>query len=199
MTPIFLLKKPFLLQKKKERFAKKQASISQEYQPSGKGGTRSPPATPHRLQNPRWPPGGPKMADGVRKGVDLYISVHSFNFHSIFFSFMRKVESWREKNVRNNSHWRCCQLTNWKADCLCQKSSNPTHSSITLCTTLVYDTDIWSLTLKPKCCRPFFHKRYCFDQNFLTDANFSNTLLQVIYILRVVTTPNSTTTELNLT
>merc|ERR1711954_14089 len=24
---------------------------------------------PHRLQNPKWPPGGPKMADGVWKGV----------------------------------------------------------------------------------------------------------------------------------
>ena len=40
-----------------------------KYQPSGAGGTRSPPATPHRLQNPKWPPGGPKMADGVWKGV----------------------------------------------------------------------------------------------------------------------------------
>ena len=27
------------------------------------------PATPHRLQNPKWPPGGPKMAEGVWKGV----------------------------------------------------------------------------------------------------------------------------------
>ena len=40
-----------------------------EYQPSGEGGARSLPATPHRLQNPKWPPGGPKMADGVWKGV----------------------------------------------------------------------------------------------------------------------------------
>ena len=23
----------------------------------------------HSLQNPKWPPGGPKMADGVLKGV----------------------------------------------------------------------------------------------------------------------------------
>ena len=29
----------------------------------------APPATPHRLQNPKWPPGGPKMAEGVWKGV----------------------------------------------------------------------------------------------------------------------------------
>ena len=36
---------------------------SGEYQPSGAGGTCSPPATPHRL------PVGPKMADGVWKGV----------------------------------------------------------------------------------------------------------------------------------
>ena len=40
-----------------------------EYQPSGEGGTHSPPAPPHRLQNPKWPPGGPKMVDGVWKGV----------------------------------------------------------------------------------------------------------------------------------
>ena len=41
----------------------------QIYQPSGAGGTRSPPSTPHRLQNPKWRPGGPKMADVVWKGV----------------------------------------------------------------------------------------------------------------------------------
>ena len=40
-----------------------------KYQPSGEGGTRSLPAPPHRLQNPKWPPGEPKMADGVLKGV----------------------------------------------------------------------------------------------------------------------------------
>ena len=34
-----------------------------EYQPSGAGGTRLPPATPHRV------PVGPKMANGVWKGV----------------------------------------------------------------------------------------------------------------------------------
>ena len=37
------------------------------YQPSGEGGTRSPPATPHRLHNPRWPPGGPKRPTGSGK------------------------------------------------------------------------------------------------------------------------------------
>ena len=31
-----------------------------KYQPSGGGGTRSPPATLKRLQNPKWPPGAPK-------------------------------------------------------------------------------------------------------------------------------------------
>ena len=38
-----------------------------EYQPSGAGGTRSPPATTHCQQNPKWPPGGQKMVDGVWK------------------------------------------------------------------------------------------------------------------------------------
>ena len=40
-----------------------------QYQPSGAGGTHSPPATPHCLQNPKWPPGGPKKANGVWKVV----------------------------------------------------------------------------------------------------------------------------------
>ena len=42
---------------------------SKQYQPSGEGGARLPPATPHCLQNPNWPPGCPQMADGVWKGV----------------------------------------------------------------------------------------------------------------------------------
>ena len=45
-----------------------------KYQPSGVGGTRSPPATPHRLQKPKWPLVGPKMADEVWKGAPT-------NFH----------------------------------------------------------------------------------------------------------------------
>ena len=42
---------------------------TKEYHPSGAGGTHSPPAMPHRLKNLEWPPGGPKMADGVWKWV----------------------------------------------------------------------------------------------------------------------------------
>ena len=43
-----------------------------KYQPSDEGGTRSLPAMPNRLQNPKWPPGGPKMAitPSMRKGRD---------------------------------------------------------------------------------------------------------------------------------
>ena len=40
-----------------------------QYQPSGARGTGSPPATPHRMQHPKWPLGGPKMADGAWIGV----------------------------------------------------------------------------------------------------------------------------------
>ena len=40
-----------------------------KYQPSGTGGTRSPPTMPHLLQNPKWPLGGPKRANGVWKGA----------------------------------------------------------------------------------------------------------------------------------
>ena len=33
------------------------------------GGTPLPPAAPHHLQNQKWQLGGPKMADGVWKGL----------------------------------------------------------------------------------------------------------------------------------
>ena len=38
---------------------------AEKYQHSGARGTRSPPGTPHCLQNPKWLLGGPKMADAV--------------------------------------------------------------------------------------------------------------------------------------
>ena len=38
-----------------------------KYQTSSDGGAHSPPATPHRLQNPKWPPVGPKMTMGSGK------------------------------------------------------------------------------------------------------------------------------------
>ena len=40
-----------------------------KYQPSGEGGTRSPPATPHRLLNPKWPMrSGDPSTPSMRKG-----------------------------------------------------------------------------------------------------------------------------------
>ena len=44
-----------------------------KYQPSGAVGTLSPPATLHRLQNPKWMLGGLKMANRVWKGVFLLV------------------------------------------------------------------------------------------------------------------------------
>ena len=49
------------------------AHYFRKYQPSGAWGTRSPPATPYRLLNPKWPTGGPKMANGVWKGVQFLV------------------------------------------------------------------------------------------------------------------------------
>ena len=62
-----------------------EVKIETKCQPRGAGGIRSPPATPHRLQyltthlskiadgipkkNPKWPPGGPKKANGVWRVV----------------------------------------------------------------------------------------------------------------------------------
>ena len=55
-----------------------------KYQPSGDGGTRSQPATPHHLQNPKWPVGGPKKADET--------------------PLMRKENKEKEKrNIKNNA------------------------------------------------------------------------------------------------
>jgi len=44
-------------------------SSEMKYQPSSAEGTPSEPAMLHRLQNPKWPLGGSKMADRVWKGV----------------------------------------------------------------------------------------------------------------------------------
>ena len=52
-----------------------------KYQPSGKGGTRSLPATPHHLQNPKWPPGGPKLPMGSGKVSTPRFLGAPINFH----------------------------------------------------------------------------------------------------------------------
>ena len=51
-----------------------------KYQPSGEGGTRSPPATLHRLKNPKWPPGGPKWPTGSGKVTDFGIFGAPINY-----------------------------------------------------------------------------------------------------------------------
>ena len=40
-----------------------------KYQPSGEGGTRSLPATPRRLQNPKWPTGFGKVSTPTFLGI----------------------------------------------------------------------------------------------------------------------------------
>ena len=45
----------------------KQNSDKGLHQLSDEGGTRSQPATPYRLQNPKWPPGGTKWPPGGPK------------------------------------------------------------------------------------------------------------------------------------
>ena len=70
--------------------------IAVKYQPSGAGGTRSPPATLHRL------PVGLKMADGVWKGIYPQVFGHSGQLlQNKFFDpstpSMRKVDNGEEK------------------------------------------------------------------------------------------------------
>ena len=73
-----------------------------KYQPSGEGGARSPPATPHRLQNPKWLPGGPKMANEVWKDDNPQVFGRSKQLlQNKFFDpstpFMRKGRNGGEK------------------------------------------------------------------------------------------------------
>ena len=80
-------------------------SACAKYQPSGAGGTRSPPATPHRL------PVGPKMADGVWKGVYPYVFGHfkqlSLNkFFDPSTPSMRKVDNGEEKKEKKRKEKR---------------------------------------------------------------------------------------------
>ena len=67
-----LLQEKVATEKKKKtgkKNGKKNREKRKEYQPSGAGGNRSPPATPHRLQKSRMAARGPKMADGIWNGA----------------------------------------------------------------------------------------------------------------------------------
>ena len=70
-----------------------------QYQPSGTGGTRSPPATPHRLQNPKWPPGGPKMGDSVWRCRQLSLN----KFFDPSTPSMRKVGDGEKKQEKKKT------------------------------------------------------------------------------------------------
>ena len=70
----------------------------------------------HRLQNPKRPPGGPKMADGVWKGVNPQVLGRSCQLSlNKFFDpsalSMRKVDDGKRKenNVVFSGHYRRCQ------------------------------------------------------------------------------------------
>merc|ERR1711954_502032 len=58
----------------------------------------------HRLSNPKWPPGGPKMAEGVWKGVYPLVLGHSKQlslnkFFDLSTPSMRKVDDGEEKRT----------------------------------------------------------------------------------------------------
>ena len=72
-----------------------------QYQPSGVGGTHSPPATSQRLQNLKWPPWGPQWPTG---STPWFLGVLSNFCWIIFFwskhFFYEKRSQQREKNGR---------------------------------------------------------------------------------------------------
>ena len=81
--------------------------VGNEYQPSSTGDTRSPPATPHRLQNQKWPPGGPKMAAWVWKGDNPQIFGQSKQlllnkFFDPSTPSMRKVDDGEKNRGKKN-------------------------------------------------------------------------------------------------
>ena len=59
-------------------------------------------ALAHRLQHPKWPPGGPKMVDGVWKGVSPWVFGRSKQlllnkFFDPITPSMRKVDDGEKK------------------------------------------------------------------------------------------------------
>jgi len=87
-------------------------TVSYEYDPGGARGTRSPPATPHCLQNPKWVPGGPKWLRVFGKGFNhrllgapRQLSLNRF-FHPSTLS-MKKVAA--GKNEKENNGQNSCQ------------------------------------------------------------------------------------------
>ena len=56
----FFISEPFLSYMWGLRYIRKGQEKYGKYQPSSARGTHSPPATLHRLQNPKWPLGGPQ-------------------------------------------------------------------------------------------------------------------------------------------
>ena len=68
-----------------------------EYHPSCAGGTRSPPAMLNRLKNPKWPLGGPKLANGV------YPYVNGQSGQLLQISFLTHALLLREKLTREEN------------------------------------------------------------------------------------------------
>ena len=87
-------------------FAKLSSSrkLKFQYQPSGAGGTRPPPATPHCLQNPKLPPVGPNMVEVVWKGVIPQVIGH-FEPLSLNKIFDPSTPSMRNIEHLQNPKW----------------------------------------------------------------------------------------------
>ena len=79
-----------------------------DYQPCGAGSTHPPPATPHRLQNQKWPLAGPKWPTGSGKlhspprflGTPVNFSLMRFLIRALLYEKSRRRRNkTREKKM----------------------------------------------------------------------------------------------------
>ena len=104
-----------------------------KYRSSGERDTRSLPATPQRLQNPKWPPGAPKWPTGLGKvSTPRFLGVLSNSFYEKRMQRRKKKRKKRKKKKirmkivattslpavdrRNADRWnapRSCQKSHW--------------------------------------------------------------------------------------
>ena len=101
----------------------KKTLLQRKYQPSGKGGIRSLPATLHQLWNRNWPPRDFNMIDGVSNGVDpSLLGALTYFFSNNFLIWATKKE--RKKKLEK---WEGAMREIVGTDCKASRSCQNLH------------------------------------------------------------------------